>query len=87
MAKRARRTRTANVALVTLNLLHQSNAITLSCPPDFEERTWRLNYALRNRKRWTTRGATTQRQNEDILKIVRDLGLTVDAYNDIVDNL
>lgn len=75
-AKKARpRKRRTPASPVHINALGLDRRFSLEVDASLQAEALRWNYVLRNRTRWTSRGDTSHRQREEIVDLLRDLGL------------
>jgi hypothetical protein len=59
--------------------------IALRIDDSLKSMAYRWNYALRNRKRWTNRGDSAERQQDEVQDLVRTFGLDPATLNRLAD--
>src|SRR5687767_6221012 len=60
---------------IVINALNATKPLRLRVDERLQEEAWRWNYALRNRRRWASRGEAARQQREEVHELVKALGL------------
>lgn len=81
----ARKPKRNDAVYVTLRGLADQRRIEFELDDSLQEAAMRWSYVLRNRRRWTSRGAAFDRQREEVQQLVRQMGLSANDLADIAE--
>lgn len=70
---------------ILINAAGLAAPVVLHVDDSLRATAYRWNYALRNRKRWTNRGDSAERQQDEVEELVRTFGLDPATLNRIAD--
>lgn len=70
---------------ILINAAGLAAPVALRVDDSLRATAYRWNYALRNRKRWTNRGDSAERQQDEVEELVRTFGLDPATLNRIAD--